>query len=222
LSTTSGSNIQSFCPQKKANYLTILRHQLQNQVRSAPLPILAANFSKAFSPAGVLLLVVLLAGAKAGLGIVGVSVLAAGIIVIPGLAYKKFPLLTGKLGLSVDLRTTVVTSLTVAGVVACFLFNLPAPVPATVIGFAAGNAGLALARRWMNASAHVSVLTFAVLWVIQVFGPAFAWLLVLSPMMLFSRTALREHTWGEALVGALIGLVTFGCFAGANTWSWIT
>ena len=194
---------------------------MQNQVRSAPLPILAANFSKAFSPASVLLLVIILAGAKAGLGIVGVSVLAVGIVVIPGLTYKKFPLLAGKLGLAADLRTMTVTSLTIAGVVACFLFNVPAPVPATVVGLAAGNAGLALARRWMNASAHVSVLTFSVLWVIQVFGSAFAWLLVLSPMMLFSRTALREHTWGEALVGVLIGLVTFGCFVGANTWSWI-
>ena len=194
---------------------------MQNHVRLAPLPALAASFSKAFTPAGVLLLVIILAGTKAGLGILGVIALAVGIIVIPGLTYKKFPLLAEKLGLPAHLRTKTVTLLTVVGVVACSLLNIPAPVPATVVGLVAGNAGLALARRWLNASAHVSVLTFAVLWVIQVFGHAFTWLLVLSPMMLFSRTALREHTWGEALVGALIGLVTFGCFVGANTWSWI-
>jgi hypothetical protein len=195
---------------------------LQNQVRLSRLPALAASFSKAFTPAGVLLLVTILAGIKAGLGILGVIALAVGIVVIPGLTYKKFPLLAEKLGLPSNLRTKTVTALTLAGLVACSLLNIPSPVPATVVGLVVGNAGLALARRWLNASAHVSVLTFAVLWVIEVFGQSFAWLLVLSPMMLFSRTALREHTWGEALVGALIGLVTFGCFAGANTWSWIT
>jgi hypothetical protein len=195
---------------------------LQNQVRLSPLPALAASFSKAFTPAVVLLLVIILAGTKAELGILGVIALAVGIVVIPGLTYKKFPLLAQKLGLPASLRTKTVTLLTVAGVVACSLLNIQSPVPATVVGLVAGNVGLALARRWLNASAHVSVLTFAVLWVIQVFGHTFTWLLVLSPMMLFSRTALREHTWGEALVGALIGLVTFGCFVGANTWSWIT
>lgn len=195
---------------------------MQNQVRLSPLPALAASFSKAFTPAVVLLLVIILAGTKAELGILGVIALAVGIVVIPGLTYKKFPLLAEKLGLPASLRTKTVTLLTVAGVVACSLLNIQSPVPATVVGLVAGNVGLALARRWLNASAHVSVLTFAVLWVIQVFGHTFTWLLVLSPMMLFSRTALREHTWGEALVGALIGLVTFGCFVGANTWSWIT
>lgn len=194
---------------------------MQNQVRLSPLPALAASFSKAFTPAVVLLLVIILAGTKAGLGILGVIALAVGIVVIPGLTYKKFPLLAEKLGLPASLRTKTVTLLTVAGVVACSFLNIQSPVPATVVGLVAGNVGLALARRWLNASAHVSVLTFAVLWVIQVFGHTFTWLLVLSPMMLFSRTALREHTWGEALVGALIGLVTFGCFVGANTWSWI-
>ncbi|EMY36063.1 hypothetical protein D477_001004 [Arthrobacter crystallopoietes BAB-32] len=73
----------------------------------------------------------------------------------------------------------------------------------------------------MNASAHVSVITFAALWGTAVFGPALGWLLVLSPMMMVSRTALKEHTWGEALTGALIGIVTFGCFVGATVWSWI-
>jgi hypothetical protein len=195
---------------------------LHTQVQLAPKSPLAASFSKIFTPAGVLLVVIVLAGIKAGLGVLGVAVLAVSIIVIPGFTYKKFPLIAGKLGLPANWRTKVVTILTVVGAVACALLNVPAPVPATVIGLVAGNAGLALARRWMNASAHVSVITFAVLWGTAVFGPAFVWLLVLSPMMLVSRTALREHTWGEALVGALIGIVTFGCFVGANNWSWIT
>lgn len=195
---------------------------MQNQVRLAPLSALAASFSKAFKPAGVLLLVIILAGAIAGLGIAGVTALAVGVVVIPGVTYKKFSLVAQRLGLPANSRTTVVSALTVAGAVICAVLDLPAPVPATVLALVTGNAGLALTRRWMNASAHVSVLTFAVLWMIQIFGPAFAWLLVLSPMMLFSRTVLREHTWGEALIGAIIGLITFGFFAGANTWSLIS
>lgn len=186
----------------------------------APRSRLAASFSQIFTPAGVLLMVVILAGAQAGLGVLGVAVLAVGIIVIPGVTYKKFPGVSGKFGIPSNWRTRVVTILTVVGALACALLNLPAPVPATVVGLVAGNAGLALARRWMNASAHVSVLTFAVLWATAVFGPAVAWLLVLSPMMMVSRTFLREHTWGEALAGAFIGAVTFVCFIGANNWSW--
>lgn len=192
------------------------------QVLLAPRSRLAASFSKLFTPAVVLLVVIVLAGIKAGLGLFGVIILAVGIIVIPGFAYKNFALVAGKLGLPAGWRTNVVTILTVVGAFACTLLNVPAPVPATVVGLVSGNAGLALARRWMNASAHVSVITFAVLWGTEVFDPAFVWLLVLSPMMMASRTALRQHTWGEALVGALIGTVTFGCFVGATNWSWIT
>lgn len=192
---------------------------MQNVVRSTPLHALAASFSKAFTPAGVLLLVVVLAGIHAGLGAIGVVVLALGIIVIPGVAYKKFPALAMKLGLATRIRTKVVASLTLAGALACLVLDVPEPVPATAMALVVGNAGLALARLQLNASAHVSVLTFAVFWTITVFGTQFSWLLVLSPMMLVSRTVLREHTWGEALVGALIGIVTFGFFAEANTWS---
>ncbi|MGC0239557.1 hypothetical protein [Arthrobacter sp. SD76] len=183
---------------------------------------LAASFSKALNPPAVLLLVIVLAGVKAGLGIIGVTALALGIIAVPGIVYKKFPVLAMKLGLATSLRTKVVAALTLVGALTCLILDVPGPVPATAMGLVVGNAGLALARLRLNASAHVSVLTFAVSWSVAVFGGEFSWLLVLSPVMLVSRTVLREHTWGEALVGALIGIVTFGFFAEANTWSWIT
>ncbi len=195
---------------------------MQNQVQLVSPSPLAANFSKIFTPAAVLLAVILLAGAKSDMGIVATLILALGVVAVPGFVYKKFPTLAKMLGLPTAWRTALVTALTLSSALICVLVDVPAPVPATVVGLVAGNAGLALVRRRMNASAHVSVLTFAALWATQVFGPSFAWLLVLSPMMLFSRTALREHSWGEALIGAVIGLVTFGCFAGANNWSLIT
>ena len=196
---------------------------MHTQVRLAPPKSrLAASFSKVFAPAVVLLVVIVLAGVNAGLGFLGVVALAVGIIVVPGFTYKKYSLVSEKLGLPATWRTGVVTILTVVGVIACALLNVPALVSATVVGLVAGNAGLALARRWLNASAHVSVISFAALWGTAVFGPPLGWLLVLSPMMMVSRTALKEHTWGQALAGALIGIVTFGCFVGAINWSWIT
>ncbi|WP_160142497.1 phosphatase PAP2 family protein [Arthrobacter sp. SLBN-100] len=173
-------------------------------------------------PAGLLLVVIVLAGVKAGLGFWGVAVLAAGIVILPGLAYKKFAGIARKFGLPSSGRTMAVTTLTIAGALACVLLSVPAPVPATVLGFVAGNALLALARRRMNASAHVSVTTFAVLWVTDVFGSVLIWLLVLSPMMMLSRTALREHTWREAVAGALLGIITYCCFVGTKNWSWIS
>lgn len=196
-------------------------HKPARTASTTPLS-LAVSFSKLLLPAGVLLVVIVLAGAKAGLGIGGTAVLAFAVVVVPGLAYKRFDLIAVKLRLPKSRRTTVVTALTVAAALACVVLNVPTPVPATVLGLVAGNAALALARRWMNASAHVSVITFAVLWVIDVFGTAFALLLVLSPMMVLSRTALKEHTWREALAGALLGVVTYCCFVGTKNWSWIS
>ena len=166
-------------------------------------------------PAGLLLVVIVLAGTKAGLGFWVVTVLAAGIVILPGLVYKKFAVIARRFGLPSNGRTVAVTTLTIAGALACVLLSVPAPVPATVLGLAAGNGLLALARRWMNASAHVSVTTFAVLWVTDVFGSVFIWLLVLSPMMMLSRTALREDSWREAVALTLLGIVTYGCFFGS-------
>lgn len=192
--------------------------------RPAPTTLLslAGNFSRLLMPAGLLLVVIVLAGTKAGLGFWVVTVLAAGIVILPGLVYKKFAVIARRFGLPSNGRTVAVTTLTIAGALACALLSVPAPVPATVLGLVAGNGLLALVRRWMNASAHVSVTTFAVLWVTDVFGSVFIWLLVLSPMMMLSRTALREHTWREAVAGTLLGIVTYGCFVGTKNWSWIS
>lgn len=197
---------------------------MHTTARTAPTTLLplAGNFSKLLMPAGLLLVVIVLAGVKASLGFWGVAVLAAGIVILPGLAYKRFAVIARKFGLPSSGRTVAVTTLTIAGALACVLLSVPAPVPATVLGLVAGNSLLALARRRMNASAHVSVTTFAVFWVTDVFGSVFIWLLVLSPMMMLSRTALREHTWREAVAGGLLGIITYGCFVGTKNWSWIS
>lgn len=164
------------------------------------------------APAVVLAAVVVTAGITAGLGPGGVLLLLAGIVGVPGLVYKGTKQLFRRRGLPDSLRTTLVAVLMLVGALACYLLPVAPPVPETVTAFLIGNVGLVFFRRWLDVSAHVSVLTFAVLWVAAIFGGAWAWLLVLSPLMMVSRVSLREHTLREALSGAALGVATFGCF----------
>ncbi|MFZ3417130.1 hypothetical protein [Arthrobacter sp. 3Tela_A] len=180
---------------------------------------LAASFSRILPPALVLSVLVFLAGLEAGLGWAGAGLLLGGIIGVPGLLYKLAKRPFSRRGLPDKLRIQLLAVLTFAGAVACFLLPLGPPVPLTVAALFVGNAGLVFFRRWLNVSAHVSVITFGTLWVVAVFGGAWAWLLILSPVMMFSRVTLSEHSWPEALSGALLGLATFCCFLMAMTWS---
>ena len=180
---------------------------------------LAASLSRILPPALVLAVLVLLAGLEAGLGLFSAGMLLAGIVGVPGLLYKLAKRPFQRWGLPDRLRIQLLAVLTFAGAVACFLLPLGSPVPLTVAALFVGNAGLVFFRRWLNVSAHVSVITFGALWVVALFGGAWAWLLILSPLMMFSRVSLREHTWPEALSGALLGMATFCCFLAAMTWS---
>lgn len=180
--------------------------------RSNALLLGSRYISKFLPPALVLAVVVVLAGAKAGLEWWGTALLLLGIAVVPGLIYKRSKGVFRRRGIKDQWRTGLVAFLTLVGAVVCYLIPVPAPVPATVAALFVGNLGLLLSRRGKNVSAHVSVMTFAVLWMVAVFGVFWAWLLLLSPLMLLSRVYLREHTWSEALLGALLGVTTFCCF----------
>ena len=186
--------------------------------RSVPL-LLAASCSTILPPALVLTVLVLLAGIKAGLGPVGVILLVAGIVGIPGAIYKGTKPVFRRRGLPDSWRTNIVAVLMLVGTVICWVIPLEAPIPLTVAALFLGNAGLVFFRRWLDVSAHVSVITFAVLWITAMYGGAWAWLLVLSPLMMFSRVVLREHTRREALSGAALGVSTFCCYLVAMTWS---
>lgn len=180
---------------------------------------LAASVSKVLPPALVLAVLVLLAGIEAELGPLGVVALLACIVGIPGTIYKASKRPFHRRGLPDRLRIKILAVLTFTGMVVCFLIPVPSPVPLTVAALFLGNVSLVFFRRWLNVSAHVSVITFAALWVMSTYGGAWAWLLILSPLMIFSRVSLREHTWREALSGASLGLATFCCFLAAMTWS---
>ena len=169
-------------------------------------------YSRILPPALVLAAVVLAAGIGAGLGPAGIALLLTGVVVLPGAIYKGTKKLFRRRGIPDHRRTALVSALMLAAVVVCFLLPVPAPVPATVAGLLLGNLGLDFFRRWLNVSAHVSVLTFAVLWGTAVHGPAWVWLLLLSPLMILSRVSLRQHSLKEALSGAALGLAAFGCF----------
>lgn len=167
----------------------------------------------------MLAVLVVAAGIEAGLGAVGVLVLLAGVVVLPGAIYKGTKGMFRRRGIPDSRRTALVTVLMLAAVVVCYLLPVPAPVPATVIGLLLGNVALTFFRRWLNVSAHVSVLTFAVLWATATYGAGWAWLLILSPLMILSRVSLAQHTRREALSGAVLGLATFGCYLAVMNWS---
>ncbi|MDN3483661.1 hypothetical protein QMA10_17270 [Arthrobacter sp. APC 3897] len=179
----------------------------------------AAGCSRILPPALVLTMLVLLAGVKAGLEPGGVILLAAGVVGIPGAVYKGAKPLFRRRGIPDSRRIRIVAVLMLIGTVICWAIPLEAPIPLTVAALFLGNAVLVFLRRRLDVSAHVSVLTFAVLWVTALFGGGWAWLLILSPLMMFSRVALREHTRHEALAGAALGGATFSCFLVAMTWS---
>ncbi|GAA3290434.1 hypothetical protein ACFFON_10115 [Arthrobacter citreus] len=187
--------------------------------RSGARPALAASVSKVLPPALVLAVLVLLAGIEAGLGVLGVAILLACIVGIPGTIYKASKRPFQRRGLPDRLRIQILAVMTFAGTAACFLLPVPSPVPLTVAAMLLGNVSLAFFRRWLNVSAHVSVITFAALWAMSIYGAAWSWLLILSPLMVFSRVTLGEHTRREALAGATLGLATFCCFLAAMTWS---
>ena len=169
-------------------------------------------YSRLLPPALVLAAVVLAAGIDAALGPAGLALLLTGVVILPGAIYKGTKKLLRRRGIPDHRRTALVSALMLAAVVVCFLLPVPAPVPATVAGLLLGNLGLDFFRRWLNVSAHVSVLTFAVLWTTAVHGTAWAWLLLLSPLMILSRVSLRQHSLKEALSGAALGGAAFGCF----------
>lgn len=181
--------------------------------------LLASACSRALPPSLVLAILVLLSGIRAELGASGVAALLAGIVVVPVVLYKGSKGFVRRRGLPDRLRVQLLAVLTLASAAACFLIPVAAPVPLTVAALFVGNAGLVFVRRWLNVSAHVSVITFAALWMVFSFGDAWAWLPVLTPLMIFSRVTLREHTLSEALSGAALGLATFGCFLTATAWS---
>lgn len=181
----------------------------------------ASSFSQALSPAVALTVVVIAAGCKGGLGLWGVIGLFVGVGILPAVTYS----LTGRLferhNLPDRWRAHLLAVLFCVAALVCMILQLSAPVTETVVALFIGNVGLLILRRWMDVSGHVSVLTFAVLWVCAVFGVGWTWLLILSPLMVLSRVQLREHSLRDAVIGALLGVATFGCFLGATTWSLI-
>lgn len=201
--------------------MSITQHRPpQQQPAASSLPRrFAGIFSRIFAPAVSLGAVIFAAGILGGFSFAGSLVLTVGLAFVPGLVYKLTKKPFARWGLPDRWRTHVLAVLFLTGTVVSLSLDFDRPVPQTVIALFFGNIGLLVWRRWLDVSGHVSVLTFATFWFTSVYGSDLAWLLVLSPLMLFSRVSLKEHTWLEGWSGAALGLATFLCYAAATTWS---
>ncbi|KIA72660.1 hypothetical protein ANMWB30_24280 [Arthrobacter sp. MWB30] len=167
----------------------------------------------------MLVAVVVLAAYVSGTGFVGAILLLVGVVVVPGAIHKRGKTLFRAWGIKDSRRPVVAALLVLLAAVLCYWWRVPQPVPATVTAMVLGSLGLAISRKLLNVSAHVSVISFAVLWAAVIFG-GWAWaLLVLSPVMILARVLVREHKWSESFAGALLGLATYGCFMAALIWS---
>lgn len=87
--------------------------------------------------------------------------------------------------------------------------------PREVIGLVcAGAAGLIVAlaiTRFWKISIHTGVAAGVVVVLVELFG---AWLLLLAPLVAligWARVAVRDHTLGQVVAGAVIGGVVSGC-----------
>ena len=148
------------------------------------------------------------------MGVVGV---AGATCAVPGLVYKRFRWIAMRFGIPLKFKIPVVTALIIAGTVGVALLGLSGPLFTTLASLLLGNILLSVARLFLNASAHLSVLTFGVLWWMAAFGPGFTWLLLLPPLMAYSRISLGQHTPAQVTVGAMVGIATFGCFFGLSS-----
>ncbi len=65
-----------------------------------------------------------------------------------------------------------------------------------------------LANRYIDkASWHASVLAFSILYVSDKISLAFAFALILMPVVFWTRVILHKHTWVQLYLGTVIGLV---------------
>lgn len=179
----------------------------------------ADAISKAFPPALVLAGIVSFAGFHAGLNIIWTGLLVLVGVITPGLVYKKSAPIFARFEWPDRYRIFVTAGVSLGVGASTAMMDLPQPVPATMCALFVGNIGLAFARRWLNASAHVSVISFGALWILSNFGPLWIGVLILSPLMMISRVALKQHTANEAFAGLNIGLAAFAFYLIFAIWS---
>lgn len=177
--------------------------------------LLVLSFCGLFHPILVLLTVMLAAGAKGQVNpalSVAVCLLSAA---VPGAYYKLLPRFRNEQG-SPTRRLIAITVWNAALMACLVVLRMPANFIASLGGLTAGTALLAVGRRHINASAHVAVLTLGICWWIVSFGTSYAWLLVLSPLMMLSRIKIGAHSASETIIGFIVGLASFGAFLGIS------
>lgn len=142
--------------------------------------------------------------------VVGTCLYAKSTWMIPILAtgFVLLPLTLNRLvAEAAPLRTLISASPACITGLIVLTFDSPQPVKSIVLGLCFGGLLLSVARRAINASAHVAVLAYAL--AVTGFIASHSLVLVLLPLMIWSRTYLGEHTAVQGVVGGGIGFSAF-------------
>lgn len=92
----------------------------------------------------------------------------------------------------------------------CYLVSLlildgPKILFVGVFGFILGLIALFTVNRWIKASVHLGILTSTLLLMCIAYGKYYFFLLLLIPLLAWSRIKMKEHTLLETLVGTMLG-----------------
>lgn len=95
-------------------------------------------------------------------------------------------------------------------VIFCYLASLlildgPKILFVGVFGFILGLIILFIVNRWIKASVHLGILTSTLLLMCIAYGAYYFFLLLLIPVLAWSRIKMKEHTLLETMVGTMLG-----------------
>ena len=101
----------------------------------------------------------------------------------------------------------------------CYL-NAPEGLEATFAAGAAAVLVFAVINIFWKISVHAAFLAGAIVILIIIYGTAGAWSILLLPPVIWARVELKQHSWLQTIIGAVIAaavvILVFGLFGGAG------
>jgi membrane-associated phospholipid phosphatase len=142
----------------------------------------------------------------------GWAVLAAALVILPGLTYVMIGVRRGRLSdvhLAIRSQRHAVVAIgvtsTVIGLVILEAVGAPKEVVAVVVAMLAGLILVGLITRWWKISFHTAVAAGTVLVLVRLFGVTLFATWTLVCLVGWARVRLGDHTPAQVLAGAMVG-----------------